>query len=139
MKERKFVKLYHDVMSMKELNNVKLDLACRCVYSYLLSWQENNESVYPSINRIKEDLGFNSKSSINNYLNKLVDAGLLEITYRKNNTSVYKVKPLRGNYQVREDTVPEENTQPPEFEDYSRYNICYSEEDVTYNLNEYEG
>lgn len=90
-----------EISRLHKHNGVRLGLSEKMLYSYLRNWQTNNKSVYPSYSRIMEDLGIGGRSSLSKYLNKLIDAKLLEVLSVTGSSNCYKVLDLHGNKIVK--------------------------------------
>jgi len=90
-----FAKMYDEVSFIKQLPcNGKIksfSLEHKAVYSYLLSWKEQAGSVFPSQQRIADDLG-TPKRSIIRYLDALEDFGIIVRTRRYDSSTMYDVK-----------------------------------------------
>ncbi|AGB83248.1 Sugar-specific transcriptional regulator TrmB [Serratia sp. FGI94] len=88
--------MYQQVSAIKNLPiNGKLKsftLSHKSVYFYLLSWQEQAGKVFPSQQRIADDLGA-SKRSINRYLESLENFGLITRRRRFDTSTEYRIRP----------------------------------------------
>lgn len=87
----KFLRIDQCISRTFKYGGEKLSAQEKMVYCYLLGWSETKDRVFPSMDRIQEDLGLPSKRSLHNYIKDLEIKGLLVINRRFGNSNVYTV------------------------------------------------
>lgn len=92
--ETGFLLIPKEILTTSKVKGKLFSFPMKCLYSYLLHWSKDNKTVYPSAQRICNDLGIGSRVSLKKYINKLEEVGLLSVERKVGMSSTYSVMPF---------------------------------------------
>lgn len=108
----KFLRIEQCIVKTFEYDGKKLSAQEKMVYCYMLGWSKTKDMVFPSQDRIQEDLGLPSKRSLHNYIKDLENKGLLVVNRRFGNSNVYTVNDFDVSKAVSVKGEPVSDTVP---------------------------